>query len=187
MSEEKEKLTSEEEKDTSIDNQQEEENNEDYFNPFADTSDEDKAEDKKVEKEIEEDEKKEEVEPVKVDSNLEGKVAEIEASTMAARDVTKLVNSKPEFAGMSDELIDLYAKAKVKGHSKPLEFAVRNVKSPDYWMELGKQQNSEATNQANQTRIGGGTAPKASSNQPDYTNMPTDDFMQTVRKIEQGA
>ena len=105
--------------------------------------------------------------------------------TKATREVAKYIKDKPEFADFSDELIDLAGKAMAKGHSKPLEFAVRNVKSPDYWLELGRKQAQEALSSADQTRIGGGSASKGAGNStPDYGSMPTDDFMKTVAQVE---
>jgi hypothetical protein len=174
MSDEKEKLT-----DAPVEETPVEENLEDYFNPFA----EETEEDKEVKKEIDNEEGKKE-EPVK-NNELESKVIEIESMTKATREVAKYIIDKPEFVGFSDELIDLAGKAMAKGHSKPLEFAVRNVKSPDYWLELGRKQAQEALSSADQTRIGGSSAGKgAGGNTKDYSGMATEDFLKEVAQVE---
>ncbi len=154
-----------------------EENVEDYFNPFADISDEDKQ----VEEEIKEDVSKAETE---VDDNVKSELAEIKAVNSATREVSKFVKEHPEFADMGDELVDLASKAMVKGHSKPVEFAVRNVKSPSYWIDYGKRMAKEDLAEVSQNRVGGASMPKTEGKgSPDFSNMSSEEFNEYTRSV----
>jgi len=157
------------------------ENVEDYFNPFADVSEEDKQ----IEEDIKED--KTEEKTVEVDDNVKGELAEIKAQNLATRDVSKFVKEHPEFGEMSDELVDLASKAMVKGHSKPIEFAVRNVKSPSYWIDYGRKMAKEDYHEVSQNRVGGASMPKTEAKEMDFSNMSSEEFNEYTRRVVSNA
>ena len=159
-----------------------EENVEDYFNPFADISDEDKQ----VEDEIKEDVSKKETPQVDVDVRSE--LAEVKAERQASKEVGAFIKEHPEFEELSDDLVNLVSKAVVKGHSKPLEFAVRNVKSPSYWIDYGKRLGREDLASVSQNRVGGSSLPKNSGKgTPDFSSMYSEEFNEYTRSVLRGA
>lgn len=184
---EKEELTNQEVQSPDVDST--EENVEDYFNPFADVSDEDKEIEKEIEKEEVEEEPKDK-EPVKeaVGEDVKNELAEIKAQNMASREVSKFVKEHPEFADMGDELIDLASKAMVKGHSKPVEFAIRNVKSPSFWIDYGKKLGREDLQEVSQNRVGGASLPKSDGKgTPDFMKMSKDEFRAYTAGVKNSA
>lgn len=159
-----------------------EENVEDYFNPFADISDEDKQ----VEDEIKEDVSKKETPQVDVDVRSE--LAEVKAERQASKEVSSFIKEHPEFEELSNDLVELASKAVVKGHSKPLEFAVRNVKSPSYWIDYGKKVAREDLASVSQNRVGGSSLPKNDSKgTPDFSSMSSDEFNEYTKSVLRGA
>lgn len=159
-----------------------EENVEDYFNPFADISDEDKQ----VEEEIKEDVSKKETPQVDVDVRSE--LAEVKAERQASKEVSSFIKEHPEFEELSNDLVELASKAVVKGHSKPLEFAVRNVKSPSYWIDYGKKVAREDLASVSQNRVGGSSLPKNDSKgTPDFSSMSSDEFNEYTKSVLRGA
>lgn len=161
-----------------------EENVEDYFNPFADISDEDKQ----VEKEIKQETADSKEVKTEVDVDVRSELAEVKAERQASREVSTFIKEHPEFEDMTDELVDLASKAVVKGHSKPLEFAVRNVKSPSYWIDYGKKLGREDMASVSQNRVGGSSLPKNSGKgTPDYMNMSKEEFEELTRSVTNGA
>lgn len=171
--------------------EQEQENVEDYFNPFADIS----KEDKKIEEEIEEEEgededKEKENKPTSspVEEDVKNELAEVRAERKASKEVNSFVKEHPEFSDMTDELIDLASKATVRGHSKPLEFAIRNVKSPTYWIEQGKKMAREDLSEVSRNKVGGSSLSKGENKgATDYMNVNKDDFETLVRSVKNGA
>ena len=158
------------------------ENVEDYFNPFADISEEDKQ----VEEEIKEDVSKKETPQVDVDVRSE--LAEVKAERQASKEVSSFIKEHPEFEELSDDLVELASKAVVKGHSKPLEFAVRNVKSPSYWIDYGKKVAREDLASVSQNRVGGSSLPKNSGKgTPDFSSMSSEEFNEYTRSVLRGA
>ena len=159
-----------------------EENVEDYFNPFADISDEDKQ----VEDEIKEDISKKETPQVDVDVRSE--LAEVKAERQASKEVGAFIKEHPEFEELSNDLVELASKAVVKGHSKPLEFAVRNVKSPSYWIDYGKRVAREDLASVSQNRVGGCSLSKGSDKgTPDFSSMSSDEFNEYTKSVLRGA
>lgn len=159
-----------------------EENVEDYFNPFADISEEDKQ----VEDEIKEDVSKKETPQVDVDVRSE--LAEVKAERQASKEVSSFIKEHPEFEELSNDLVELASKAVVKGHSKPLEFAVRNVKSPSYWIDYGKKVAREDLASVSQNRVGGSSLPKNSGKgTPDFSSMSSDEFNEYTKSVLRGA
>jgi hypothetical protein len=183
--EEKEELTNQEV--SSPDKASTEEKVEEYFNPFADISDEDQE----IEKEIKEEKVEEKAEPVKADTDdtvIKGQLAEIKAQTQASREVGKFLKDNPEFADMGDDLIDLASKASVRGHSKPLEFALRNVKHPSYWIEYGKKLGRNDFHEVSQNRVGGASLSKTEGKgTPDFDKMTPQEFNEYARSVKNGA
>ena len=182
--EEKEELTNQEV--SSPDKASTEEKVEEYFNPFADISDEDQE----IEKEIKEEKVEVKTEPIKAttdDTVIKGQLAEIKAQNLATRDVSKFVKEHPEFGEMSDELVDLASKAMVKGHSKPIEFAVRNVKSPSYWIDYGRKMAKEDYHEVSQNRVGGASMPKTEAKEMDFSNMSSEEFNEYTRRVVSNA
>lgn len=160
-----------------------EENVEDYFNPFADISEEDKQ----VEEEIKEDVSKKETQ-VEVDVDVKAELAEVKAERQASKEVSSFIKEHPEFEELSNDLVELASKAVVKGHSKPLEFAVRNVKSPSYWIDYGKKLGREDLASVSQNRVGGSSLPKNDSKgTPDFSSMSSDEFNEYTKSVLRGA
>lgn len=158
-----------------------EENVEDYFNPFADISEEDKQ----VEEEIKEDVSKKETQ---VDVDVKAELVEVKAERQASKEVSSFIKEHPEFEELSDDLVELASKAVVKGHSKPLEFAVRNVKSPSYWIDYGKRVAREDLASVSQNRVGGSSLPKNSGKgTPDFSSMSSEEFNEYTRSVLRGA
>ena len=178
---EKEELTNQEAQAPEIEST--EENVEDYFNPFADISEEDKD----IEEEIKKEDKTGKEAPVQLDENVKGEIAEIKAVNSATREVSKFVKEHPEYMDMGDELVDLASKAIVRGHSKPVEFAVRNVKSPSYWIDYGRKLAREDIAEVSRNSIGGASMPKTDTKNTDFSGLPTEDFNELVRNIKNSA
>ena len=191
MAEEKEVLTQEQGTEVQAPEMEStEENVEDYFNPFADNS----ADDEKIEEEIKEDkkveDKSEKVEETtsSIDSDVREELAQVKAERIASREVAKFVKENPQFSDMQDDIVDLASKAMVKGHSKPVEFAIRNVKSPSYWIDYGKKVASEDIASVSQNRVGGSSLSKGSNKgTPDFANMPKDEFDKFSRQVMSNA
>ena len=178
---EKEELTNQEAQAPEVEST--EENVEDYFDPFADISEEDKD----IEEEIKKEDKTGKEAPVQLDENVKGEIAEIKAVNSATREVSKFVKEHPEYMDMGDELVDLASKAIVRGHSKPVEFAVRNVKSPSYWIDYGRKLAREDIAEVSRNSIGGASMPKTDTKNTDFSGLPTEDFNELVRNIKNSA
>ncbi len=108
------------------------------------------------------------------------------ADKTASRDVSKYVEEHPEFGEFKDGLVDLASKAIVAGHSKPLEFAIRNIKPPEFWAEFGRKQAQKAIGNAMQTRIGGTSNGNRGGGQVDYSAMSEKDFDNEMEKVLRG-
>ena len=178
---EKEELTNQEAQAPEIEST--EENVEDYFNPFADISEEDKD----IEEEIKKEGRAGKEPTVQLDDNVKSELAEIKAVNSATREVSKFVKEHPEYMDMGDELVDLASKAMVRGHSKPVEFAIRNVKSPEYWIDYGRKLAREDIAEVSRNSIGGASMPKTDSKNTDFSGLPTTDFNELVRSVKNGA
>lgn len=177
---------------------------EDLFDPFAtikknnedkekenvdkgkDEEDKSKVNDEGEDKEGKDKINKEDDKVNKSDGNTDWKT-QYDADKAAKRDVSKYVEDHPEFKEFAGELEELASKAIVVGHSKPLEFALRNVRPASYWIEFGRKQNQKAIGNAMQTRIGGTSgANRNGSAMPDYENMSFDDFNKELNKLMRG-
>ena len=156
--------------------EQEEENTDDYFNPFPDKKDE--VIEEKVEKKEDEEV---ETEPIKEDSGIE---LEYQADKQASREVREYVKENPLFADYADELAEIASKAIQRGHSKPVEFAIRNLKSPQEWIELGKKSGESSAVNVLKTRVGGSSVSSGDKGTPDYNNMKSADFNKLVNKVK---
>ena len=178
---EKEELTNQEAQAPEVEST--EENVEDYFNPFADVSEEDKD----IEEEIKKEDKTGKESPVELDANVKSELAEIKAVNNATREVSKFVKEHPEYMDMGDELVDLASKAMVRGHSKPVEFAIRNVKSPEYWIDYGRKLAREDIAEVSRNSIGGASMPKTDTKNTDFSGLPTSDFNELVRSVKNSA
>jgi len=179
---EKEELTDQEEIKAPETDSKGEESVEDYFNPFAEAP-EPTEEDKEIEEDIKEEKKVEEVSP-----DVKSELAEIKALNTATREVGKFVKEHPEFGDMSDDLIDLASKAGARGHSKPVEFAVRNVKSPSYWIDYGKNMAKQDIGEVAQNRVGGASMPKRDGGgTPDFKSMSIAEFNEYSRSISSNS
>jgi len=184
---EKEELTNQEAVIQSPEEETVEENVEDYFNPFADISDEDKKIEEDIKEEQKEDKKEEKKTQPDVEEDVKVKLLEIEATNKATREVSKFVKDHPEFGDMSDDLVDLASKAMVRGHSKPIEFAVRNVKSPSYWIEYGKKMAKEDYQEVSQNRVGSSGLSKVEPKDIDFSKMSSEEFNEYTRKVLSNA
>lgn len=164
--------------------QQEEENVEDYFNPFADIDEkkEEVVEEKESDEKIEEDIKTEQ----KVDTSND-EIKEVKATLQAQTQVAKLIKENPAYAEIAEELVTITAKATVKGHSNPLEFAIRNAKPVTYWVEYGKKLGADAVGVANSSRTGGSSLGKSETATPDFNTMDSKSFEKYVNTVMRGA
>jgi len=181
----KEKLTDQKEdadEQTFTDNTTDE-NAEDYFNPFADVSD-DSEEEVKEEKEAKE-EKEEKVEKVEKEQKIE--LEEVKATVQAQKDVAKLIKENPMYADWADEIADIAAKAIVRGHKDPIEFAIRNIKSPAEWIEIGRKSGIEDAGVALKTKIGGSSLGRTEASSTDFNAMSTSDFEKFVNSVKNSA
>ena len=186
----KEKLTDQKEdadEQTSTDNTTDE-NAEDYFNPFADVSD-DSEEEVREEKEAKE-EKEEKVEKVEKEQKVDKSLIELEevkATVQAQKDVAKLIKENPMYADWADEIADIAAKAIVRGHKDPIEFAIRNIKSPAEWIEIGRKSGIEDAGVALKTKIGGSSLGRTEASSTDFNAMSTSDFEKFVNSVKNSA
>ena len=185
MLEEEDKTINEEDKtkDLEQEGQEQEGEEEDYFNPFADVKgeeeeeqedEEDEEEDKKTEKAVKEKVKQESQE------DLEAR-ARLDAIDM----VDEFIEGNEQYADLKKELRELTAKAIQKGYSNPIEFARRNVKSPDYWIKLGEQRAKEAIENARASTMRFTSASAGvGDDKADYENMSKKEFEQLVEKVK---
>ncbi len=186
MLEEEDKTINEEDKtkNQEQEGQEGEDEEEDYFNPFADVKEEDEEEEQEDEKNEEENKNKtKEVvkEKVKQESqeDLEAR-ARLDAIDM----VDEFVENNEQYADLKKELRELTAKAIQKGYSNPIEFARRNVKSPDYWIKLGEQRAKEAIENARASTIRFTSASAGVGSEVDYEDMDKKEFEQLVEKVK---
>jgi len=175
----KEKLTTQDVNVQAPDESAVEENVEDYFNPFADVSEDDKVVEKPTEKDEEVVEKKE---SVVVDNGSE--IKEVKATIEAQREVSKLVKENPMYADYADEIAEITAKAIVRGHSDPVEFAIRNIKSPSEWIEIGRRSGIEDAGVALKSRVGGASLSRSEGTSVDFGTMNTNDFEKFVNSVK---
>jgi len=192
MAEEKEVLTQEEEIKAPEKESTEEENVEDYFNPFADVDADDDKIEKEIKKEKEEEEEEEEEEgkktEVPIGDDVRQELAQVKAERIASREVSKFIKDNPQFSDMEDDIVDLASKAMVKGHSKPVEFAIRNVKNPSYWIDYGKKIASEDIANVSQNRVGGSSLSKGDNKGvPDFSKMSKEEFNEYTRQVMNNA
>lgn len=153
----------------------EEEDADEYFDPFGK-----KTETKKPEKE-EEDKKEDKKETEVVTTNNED--SEARAKLEAIDLVDEYIDKHPEFKDLKKTLREFSAKAILQGMSKPLEFAIRNVQTPEYWVNYGKKLGVEDAKGALNTRLGGIGTRKGSEGSPDYGKMSSEDFMKEVNEV----
>jgi len=174
----KEKLTTQDvNEEAPVDNGVEE-NVEDYFNPFADVSNREEVEE--VKEDLKEEVRKET--PAVADTSNELK--EVKATIEAQREVAKLVRENPMYADYADEIAEITAKAIVRGHAKPVEFAIRNIRSPQEWIEIGRKSGIEDAGVALKSRVGGASMGRGESTAPDFTSMDTKDFERFVNSVK---
>lgn len=167
-----------------VEDKKQEDKVEDLFDPFATKKVEDKQEDKKEDKveDKQEDKKGDTITEDKKVLNTKSSDIPFEvqysADKQAKTDVRTFLNDHPEFEEIKDDLEDLTSKAIARGHSNPIEFAKRNAKPVEYWMEKARKQAQVDIGNAQQTRIGAG----GNSNQrnggalPDFANMSNEEF-----------
>jgi hypothetical protein len=178
----KEKLTTQDvNEDAPVDNSAEE-NVEDYFNPFADIKEEEEAPVKKGSVDEEEEEAPVKRDPVVAETSNELK--EVKASIEAQREVAKLVRDNPMYADYAEEIAEITAKAIVRGHKNPVEFAIRNIKSPQEWIEIGRKSGIEDAGVALKSKVGGASMGRGESTAPDFTSMDTKDFEKFVNSVK---
>lgn len=174
----KEKLTEQEVETPVVEDTQD--SVEDYFNPFADIKE-------KEEEVVEEVEVKEEA-PVKkeqtVDTGASDELKEVKASIQAQRDVAKLVKENPMYADYADQIAEIATKAIVRGHKNPVEFAIRNIKSPEEWIEIGRKSGIEDAGVALKSRVGGASLGRTEGNSLDFNSMSTNDFEKFVNNVK---
>lgn len=183
----KEKLTDQKEdadEQTSADTTSDE-NAEDYFNPFADVSDE-SEEEVKEKKEVKEEKEEKEEKEQKVDKSLI-ELEEVKATVQAQKDVAKLIKENPMYADWADEIADIAAKAIIRGHKDPVEFAIRNIKSPAEWIEIGRKSGIEDAGVALKTKIGGSSLGRTEASSTDFNAMSTSDFEKFVNSVKNSA
>lgn len=154
-----------------------EEKVEDYFNPFADVSENEEVEEVKEEK-VEEKEA-----PVVVD-NTHNELQEVKATVQAQREVAKLVKENSMYADFADEIAEITAKAIVRGHKNPVEFAIRNIKSPQEWIEIGIKRGIEDAGIALKSKVGGSSMGRSEGTAPDFNSMSTGDFEKFVNSVK---
>lgn len=172
----KEKLTTQDvNEEVPVDNGVEE-NIEDYFNPFADVGEE--TEEAPIKKDVQEEEES----PTVADTSNELK--EVKATIEAQREVAKLVRENPMYADFADEIAEITAKAIVRGHAKPVEFAIRNIRSPQEWIEIGRKSGIEDAGVALKSRVGGASLGRSEGTAPDFNNMSTGDFEKFVNSVK---
>lgn len=175
----KEKLTTEEMGEQAPVNETTEENVEDYFNPFADVS-----EDNKKEEVIEKEEVVEKKEEAPVVDKSHTELQEVKATVQAQKDVAKLVRENPIYADYADEIAEITAKAIVRGHKNPVEFAIRNIKSPQEWIAIGIKQGIDNAGIALKTKIGGASLGRSEVTAQDFGAMSTSDFEKFVNEVK---
>ncbi|OQB05256.1 MAG: hypothetical protein BWY21_02038 [Parcubacteria group bacterium ADurb.Bin216] len=168
--------------------QEQEGEEEDYFNPFADVKEEDEEEEQEDEKNEEEEGEEEDKKTKKV---VKGKVKQESQEDLEARArldaidiVDEFVENNEQYADLKKELRELTAKAIQKGYSNPIEFARRNVKSPDYWIKLGEQRAKEAIENARASTIRFTSASAGVGSEVDYEDMDKKEFEQLVEKVK---
>lgn len=171
------------------------------FNPFADLDEDDKDKGKDDDEEDDDGEdggddggedgkdkgkdKKTIVKKVIVQDS-EGK--EANATIKASREVRKFIKDNPDFEEFEDEMIDIASKASLKGYEKPVEFAIRNVKNPKFWIAYGKKLANEDVPSVRSTKIGGLNARKEGGVKEGYfKNMDSDKFNAFVENIKRSA
>jgi len=156
----------------------EDEDGDDYFNPFAEPKEEDVKEDKEIE---EKQEAKKEKSPVVKKPDIE---VEYKADKQASRDVREFVKENPMFEDYANELADIASQAIQRGHSKPVEFAIRNLKSPTEWIEIGKRSGEKSATDVLRTNVGGRSLSKGEAGSPDYKGMSSEDFNKLVSNVK---
>lgn len=177
----KEKLTTQDvNEEVPVDNSAEE-NVEDYFNPFADVEEEEEEAPERKEAEVEEEEISEKK---KVEAETNNELKEVKAAIEAQREVAKLVKENPMYADYADEIAEITAKAIVRGHAKPVEFAIRNIKSPAEWIEIGRKSGIEDAGVALKSKVGGASLGRSESATLDFGSMSTADFEKFVNSVK---
>ena len=177
MEEVKEKLNGQEVVEEVVETEAEE-SAEDYFNPFAEIKKEEKVEEK-VEEEAE---KTEEKAPVVADTSNELK--EVKATLEAQKVVAKLVKENPMYADYAEEISEMTAKAMVRNVSNPVEFAIRNIKSPQEWIDIGTKLGVDAAGVAIRSKIGGSSFARGEEVQKDFAAMSPSEFEVFVQNVK---
>jgi hypothetical protein len=182
----------EEEEEEEVENEQEndneevdqEEDAEEYFNPFAEKKDDViKSDDEEEEQESKGIEKKEVANEDRQENYAD---SEARAKLDAIDLVDEYIEQNPDFSDLKKTLREYTSKAILQGHAKPLEFALRNAKSPEYWINLGKKMGVEGAQQALGTRMGGRSGGAGSSQKADFDSMPSNEFNDYVNKVISG-
>ena len=159
----------------------------DYFNPFGKNEEKEEEGGEKEEEGDNKKEKEEEAVPDPLISKNAQELKEVKATVQAQGEVAKLLKDNPEYADLSDDLVRIASQAIVQGHVKPIEFAIRNVRSPSYWEKKGRESGIESARQVIGSRIGGTSGTPTSGKDTDYDGMSSDDFNSLVNKtINQG-
>lgn len=180
----KEELTNQQDQVQDNTPEKEEENVDDYFNPFVDIKDDEEVvEDGADDKEDDVEEGKEKVVP-EVDRETKQQLTEVQATLQAQKDVSKFIREKPEYAEFAEELMETTAKAIAKGYSKPVEFALRNIKSPDFWMDWARKEALADAENVLKSRVGGSSRSKSGGGDVDVSAMNSKDFEAYVNKIK---
>ena len=174
----KEKLTTQEANGQAPVNNDVEENVEDYFNPFADVSENEEVE------EVEEEKVEEKKEAPVVIDNTHNELQEVKATVQAQREVAKLVKENSMYADYADEIAEITAKAIVRGHKNPVEFAIRNIKSPSEWIEIGRKSGIQDAGIALKSNVGGSSFSRSEATAPDFNTMSSNDFEKFVNSVK---
>jgi len=161
-----------------VEEKEEDQEEEDLFNPFADLK-EDEVEEKPEEKKEEEEEKPE----VKTDDNFS---KQYQADKQAGKEVKAFIEKNPMYKEFQDDITEIASKAILSGHSKPVEFAVRNVKPVGFWVEYGMKIGSRDAGNALKTVTLGSSKSKTDGGEPDFstTGMKSSDFESYVNKVK---
>lgn len=152
--------------------EEEEENPDEFFSPFGKEKEEEEGKEKK-----EEEEKK--VAP-EIASNED---SEARAGLKAIDLVDEYLEEHEEFKDLKKTLREYTSKAVLKGIADPLEFALRNAQTPEYWINYGKKLGVKDAQVALNTRYGGSSARGSGDKTPDYENMSREDFMKDVNDV----
>ena len=109
-----------------------------------------------------------------------GIAKEYQADKQAIKEVREYVKKNPMFKEYTDELAEIASKAIQGGHKNPVEFAKRNLKSPEEWVEIGQKSGIKDAGNVLRSNVGGTSLGKKNSEPADYGKMSVKDFETVV-------